>query len=51
MILPKKKKKNPQIDALIFFYSRLQEHECRMLKRGYRVEPSNGPGFCDIDWN
>ena len=30
---------------------RLQEHECRMLQRGYRVEPSNGPGFCDIDWN
>jgi len=30
---------------------RLQEHECRMLKRGYRVEPSNGPGYCDIDWN
>ena len=29
---------------------RLQEHECRMLQRGYRVEPSNGPGFCQIDW-
>ena len=31
--------------------ARLQEHECRMLKRGYRVEPSNGPGYCNINWN
>lgn len=30
---------------------RLQEHECRMLQRGYRVEPSNGPNYCNIDWN
>ena len=27
---------------------RLQEHECRMAKRGYPVEPINGPGFCDL---
>lgn len=30
---------------------RLQEMECRMLKRGFPVEPANGPAFCNIDWN
>lgn len=30
--------------------SRLQEHECRMLQRGYPVEPANGPSFCDVAW-
>lgn len=30
---------------------RIQELECRMLQRGYPVEPINGPGFCNIDWN
>jgi hexosaminidase len=29
----------------------VQEMECRMLQRGYPVEPINGPGFCNIDWN
>lgn len=27
---------------------RLQEHECRMAKRGYPVSPANGPSFCDM---
>jgi len=31
--------------------SRIQEMECRMLQRGFPVEPINGPGFCDINWN
>ena len=22
-----------------------------MLQRGFPVEPINGPGFCDINWN
>ena len=30
---------------------RIQEMECRMLQRGYPVEPINGPAFCNIDWN
>jgi len=30
---------------------RIQELECRMLQRGYPVEPINGPSFCDVDWN
>jgi len=31
--------------------ARIQEMECRMLQRGFPVEPINGPGFCDINWN
>ena len=30
---------------------RIQEMECRMLQRGFPVEPINGPAFCNIDWN
>ncbi len=29
---------------------RLQEHQCRMLARGYQVQPPNGPSFCQIEW-
>lgn len=28
---------------------RLDDQRCRMLKRGIRVEPVQGPGFCDCD--
>ena len=31
--------------------SRIQEMECRMLQRGYPVEPINGPAFCNVNWN
>eukprot|EP00095_Tigriopus_kingsejongensis_P004123 maker-scaffold122_size333723-snap-gene-2.35 protein:Tk04123 transcript:maker-scaffold122_size333723-snap-gene-2.35-mRNA-1 annotation:"beta-hexosaminidase subunit alpha-like" len=30
---------------------RLQEHECRMLGRGYPVAPIVGAGFCHVTWN
>lgn len=28
---------------------RLEEHRCRMMRRGLTVEPQNGPGYCDCD--
>lgn len=31
--------------------ARLQEHECRMMQRGYPVQPANGAGFCDVMWD
>jgi len=31
--------------------SRIQEMECRMLQRGFPVEPINGPAFCNVNWN
>ncbi|XP_076304641.1 beta-hexosaminidase subunit alpha-like isoform X2 [Tachypleus tridentatus] len=29
---------------------RFEEHRCRMLKRGLRVQPGNGPSFCECDF-
>ena len=29
---------------------RMQEHECRMMARGYRVQPSDGAAFCYVQW-
>jgi len=31
--------------------ARIQEMECRMLQRGFPVEPINGPAFCNVNWN
>ncbi|CAG7818548.1 unnamed protein product [Allacma fusca] len=30
---------------------RLEEHRCRLLKRGFQVEPANGPGYCPVSWD
>ncbi len=29
---------------------RLEEHQCRMLSRGYSVQPQVGAGFCHVVW-
>ncbi|KAH7949351.1 hypothetical protein HPB49_008076 [Dermacentor silvarum] len=29
--------------------ARFEEQRCRMLRRGLRVEPENGPGYCECD--
>ena len=30
---------------------RLQEHECRMVERGYPVQPIIGSGYCPVQWD
>ena len=32
-------------------WPRLQEHRCRMISRGYRAQPLNGPDFCNEEWD
>lgn len=31
--------------------SRLEEHRCRLLKRGYLVDPVNGVNFCEQEFD
>ena len=38
-------------EVLEFAAMRLQEHECRMVERGYPVQPIIGSGFCPVQWN
>ena len=32
-------------------WPRLHEHRCRMIARGYRTEPINGPDYCSYEWD
>ncbi|KAH7944611.1 hypothetical protein HPB52_021970 [Rhipicephalus sanguineus] len=37
------------VDSVDEAAPRLEEHRCRMRRRGLMIEPQNGPGFCDCD--
>ena len=41
----------PEVKDLDDAAARLQEHECRLLARGYPVQPVVGAGFCPVHWN
>lgn len=38
---------NPAVINLESTRSRLEEHRCRMIRRGLIAQPISGPGFCD----
>lgn len=40
-------KVNDTVDA----QQRLEEHRCRLLQRGFNVQPINGPGYCLVSWD
>lgn len=30
--------------------ARLEEHRCRLIRRGFNVNPINGVSYCDVEW-
>ena len=34
-----------------FSFHNLSTNRCRLLRRGFNVDPINGVGFCDVEWD
>ena len=48
---PSQFENRPRDQVLEDAAKRLQEHECRMMGRGFPVQPIVGAGYCPVNWD